>query len=308
MLTEPITFTGSPLDRAGNQRRDPAWLAQRRRHPQSRFMPVYKLRALIDLDAGPDIAWLSGDDVRPFLDQGAACLLLGAADGACHFAVDVSAADSAKSAPFSDWGKFIDVRSIAGQLPAGHAAILAQARSMIDWHDRHGFCANCGHPTEITEAGYMRSCPIQDCKAQHFPRTDPVVIMLVERGDNCLLGRQPRFPKEVFSALAGFMEPGESIEEAVRREIMEEAGLPVDRVRYIASQHWPFPSSLMIGCIGETEASDITIDTQELEEARWFSRAEIAAMVEAAVTQEGLRMPPPLSLAHQLAERWLAGL
>ncbi len=305
MIQDPITFTGGPLDRVSNSRRDQGWLAERLADPTSRFMPMWGLRALIDLNAGPGIAWRPAADMAPFLEAGATRILLGEQDGVCHFAVDVSAIEKPKAEPYSGWGKFIDVRSIAGQLPAGHAAILAQARSMIDWHDRHGFCANCGAPTEIADAGYQRACP--SCKAQHFPRTDPVVIMLVEHGDDCLLGRQPRFPKEVFSALAGFMEPGESIEEAVRREIMEEASVPVKRVRYIASQHWPFPSSLMIGCIGEATGREIVVDKVELEEARWFSREEIRAMVDASLTQEGFRMPPPLSLAHQLASRWLEG-
>ena len=171
----------------------------------------------------------------------------------------------------------------------------------------HGFCAQCGAPSRIREAGYLRLCSNTDCGAQHFPRTDPVVIMLVESDGDCLLGRSARFPGSMYSALAGFMEPGESIEEAVRREVAEESGVTVGAVRYIASQHWPFPSSLMIGCVGTATDRAITLDPSELADARWFSRAEIAAMVDNWRAADGPRMPPPLSLAHQLARRWLAG-
>jgi NAD+ diphosphatase len=185
------------------------------------------------------------------------------------------------------------------------AAVLAQARSLIDWHDRHGYCANCGSPTEPREAGYMRACT--ECRAQHFPRTDPVTIMLVLRGDKLLLGRQPRFAPMTFSALAGFVEQGENIEEAVRREVREEVGIRVGEVRYHSSQPWPFPSSLMIGCMAEAEEETIRLDPDELEDARWFSRAEIAEMVENHKAEGKLRMPPPISIAHQLAKAWLRG-
>ena len=306
-MQEPITFTGSPLDRAGNLRRDGNWLAAHLADSSSRFLPFHRLRALIRLEGAAAIGWKSRAEVADFLDAGAICVFLGMQGDIAHFGVDVSAIDKPKAEPYAAWGKFIDVRSIAASLPAGHAAILAQARAMIDWHARHGFCAVCGEQSVIAEAGYVRRCSDDGCKAMHFPRTDPVVIMLVESGEDCLLGRQPRFDKEVFSALAGFMEPGESIEEAVRREILEEAGITVGAVRYLASQHWPFPSSLMIGCVGVAETREITLDPQELEEARWFRRSEIAEMIENATIGKGLRMPPALSLAHQLALRWLAG-
>ena len=306
-MQEPITFTGSPLDRAGNERRDADWLAAQITDPNSRFLPMHRLKALIDLTTGGSIAWRPRSDLAELIDQGAMTLFLGMEGGVAHFGVDVSAVKNPRGEPYGRWGKFIDVRGIAGQLPAGHAAILAQARSMIDWHQRHGFCAVCGAPSTVTDGGYARKCNDEACGAQHFPRTDPVVIMLIEQGGDCLLGRSKMFAPGSYSALAGFMEPGESIEEAVRREIVEEVGIKSGAVRYIASQHWPFPSSLMIGCVAEAEGRDITLDPAELEDARWFSRDDIRAMVDNSQAREGLRMPPPLSLAHQLALRWLDG-
>ncbi len=301
------TFAGSPLDRAGNLRCDPDWLAGQLAAPDSRFLPLWQLRALMRTEGQPTISWLPADAVRPFMDQGAMVLFLGLNDGRAHFAVDVSAAGPEREhQPFRDHGRWLDVRSAAMQCPGPDAAILAQARSLIDWHARHGFCAVCGQPTAPREAGYARQCTDEACKAQHFPRTDPVVIMLVFHAGDVLLGRQRFFPKNSYSALAGFVEPGESLEEAVRREVMEEAGIPVGEVRYHSSQPWPFVSNLMIGCYAHAKAREITLDPHELEDARWFTRPEIADMVANAGPDESLlRMPPPLSIAHQLARAWL---
>lgn len=320
----PIGFSGSHLDRAGNPRRDTAWLASQRQAATSRFLVLRELKALIDIGTKPaKIAWQD----RSWADAHAdlPTIFLGLADGVAHFAIDADKADDAIGL-HGETQKYIDVRSIAAQLAAEEAAILAQARSLIDWHQRHGFCAQCGSKTELAEAGYVRRCTNESCNAQHFPRTDPVVIMLAVRRDAktgedmVLMGRQSRMPPGMYSALAGFMEPGESIEEAVRREIMEEAGVPTGNVRYLCSQPWPFPSSLMIGCIAEATDARITVDPHELEDARWFSRTEVAEMLErgkqrlaptdpppADNPQNAPWMPPPLSLAHQIAKRWLAG-
>jgi NAD+ diphosphatase len=196
-----------------------------------------------------------------------------------------------------------DLRSIAleGLVPGSELGALALGRSLTNWHTRHGFCANCGARTRIANGGFRRDCP--NCGAQHFPRTDPVAIMLAVRGDQCVLGRSPRFPAAFFSCLAGFVEPGETIEAAVRRETAEEAGIEIGRVRYFASQPWPFPSSLMIGCHAEALTTDIHRDEAELTDCRWFSRAEVKTMI-ARTHSDGLFIPPPFAIAHQLIKAW----
>lgn len=307
---DPITFAGAPLDRAAEKRKDGAWLGSRLMDTNTRILPMFRLKALIDIEHGAEIGWRSPTEMLEALEDARPILLGTDDDGVAHFAVDVSRAPSPRNSPYASRGKFIDVRSIAGALRPGQASLLAQARSMVDWHSRHRFCAVCGAPSDMREAGYMRQCSNEDCNAPHFPRTDPVTIMLVFHGDNVLLGRQPMFPPGNYSALAGFMEPGESIEECVRREIWEEAGIKVGDVRYVASQPWPYPSSLMIGCFAEALNTDINIDPEELDDAQWFPRDEVIRMIERAEDPRSAepRMPPALSLAHQLARRWLAGV
>jgi NAD+ diphosphatase len=183
-------------------------------------------------------------------------------------------------------------------------ALYGGARSLVDWHARHRFCARCGSPTRLAKGGWERDCPT--CSAQHFPRTDPVTIMLVEHEGRLLLGRQPRFPPRMYSALAGFVEPGESIEEAVAREVLEEAGVRVRDVSYVASQPWPFPSQLMIGCHSHADDPAITVDTTELEEARWFTRAELEeARAAGSAGTANLIFPRSVAIAHHLVAWWL---
>ena len=198
-----------------------------------------------------------------------------------------------------------DLRSIAvrGLVPAEELGILAMAKSILDWHNRHRFCANCGAPTQAAQAGFRRDC--SGCGAQHFPRTDPVVIMLITRGDKCLMGRQPRFAEKMYSCLAGFLEPGETIEDAVRRETFEEAGIRVGEIRYLASQPWPFPSNIMIGCIGEALSEEITFDREELEDARWFTKDDVRRMLEG--THDDFAAPSPIAIANHLLREWIKG-
>jgi NAD+ diphosphatase len=197
-----------------------------------------------------------------------------------------------------------DLRTIAvqGLVAVDHLAPLAEAKALLAWHARHRFCANCGTATDMTQAGWKRECP--NCKVEHFPRTDPVAIMLAVDGDRCLLGRAGRFVNNMWSCLAGFIEPGESIEDAVRRETLEEAGIVCGEVKYLSSQPWPFPMSLMIGCHARAENSNITVDRTELEDARWFTRDEVALMF-VGRHPEGITIPPPIAIAHHIIRAWL---
>jgi NAD+ diphosphatase len=200
--------------------------------------------------------------------------------------------------------KITDLRTIAvqGLVDAEHLPPLAEAKALLGWHARHRFCPNCGAPTRPVQAGWRRDCPA--CKAEHFPRTDPVVIMLVIAGERCVLGRSPRFASTMWSCLAGFAEPGETIEEAVRREVLEEVGIICGRVEYLTSQPWPFPSSLMIGCHAEARSETIVIDRSEIEDARWFDREELRLML-MRQHPEGLTTPPPVAIAHHIIRNFV---
>jgi NAD+ diphosphatase len=200
--------------------------------------------------------------------------------------------------------KISDLRSIAvqGMVGADHLPPLAEAKALLGWHARHRFCPNCGAATALTQAGWRRDCP--SCRAEHFPRTDPVVIMLAVSGERCVLGRSRRFVPTMWSCLAGFTEPGESIEEAVRREVLEEVGIACGRIRYFASQPWPFPSSIMIGCHAEALSETIVVDRAELEDARWFDREELALMLNRQHPQ-GLTTPPPVAIAHHIIRSYV---
>ncbi|WP_019906548.1 NAD(+) diphosphatase [Methylobacterium sp. 77] len=257
----------------------------------------------IVLMAGDRIV-LAGDTALLTSGQAAAAchgdltLFLGRLDGAPVFACAI--APEAADAFDADPGfRTTDLRSLAAEnaVAPHELGLLATARSILAWHARHGFCANCGTATGFAAGGFRRECPT--CGTHHFPRVDPVVIMLIARGDRCLLGRSPRFKEGMYSCLAGFLEPGETIEDAVRRETLEEAGLRIGAVTYHASQPWPFPSSLMIGCVAESLDDTITIDPAELADARWFSREDVSAMI-AGTQAEGLTVPPPMAIAHLL--------
>lgn len=230
-------------------------------------------------------------------------VFLGTLDGAGRFGhgIDPKRAEELKA---RDDLLVTDLRSIAirGLVAQDHLPPIAQAKAMLHWHLRHQFCSNCGAPTEVSQCGWRRDC--KRCEGQHFPRTDPVVIMLAIHGDRCLLGRAGRFVANMWSCLAGFVEPGESIEEAARRETLEEAGITCGRVKYFASQPWPFPMSLMIGCHAQATSSEITVDREELEDARWFTRDE-AALMFIGQHPEGISIPPPIAIAHHIIRAWV---
>ena len=230
-------------------------------------------------------------------------VFLGLLDGAPRFGYGIApaAADTLKT---RDGFHVTDLRSIAvqGLVDAEHLPPIAEAKAVLHWHARHRFCPNCGHATQPVQAGWKRDCP--QCRVEHFPRTDPVVIMLAIDGERCLLGRSPRFVPTMWSCLAGFIEPGEAIEDAVTRETREEAGITCGRVKYLASQPWPFPTSLMIGCHAEALTRDIVVDRAELEDARWFNKAEIETMLMRKHPQ-GLTTPPPVAIAHHIIRAWV---
>jgi NAD+ diphosphatase len=230
-------------------------------------------------------------------------VFLGTVRGAGRFgiAIDASEIDALKAK--TDL-LITDLRSIAvqGLVEIEHLSALAEAKAVLHWHGRHRFCANCGTLTRAVQGGWRRDCPA--CAAEHFPRTDPVVIMLAVSGERCLLGRQSRFPPGMWSCLAGFVEPGETIEAAVRREVREEAGIDCDEVRYFASQPWPFPMSLMIGCHAAARSTELAIDRNELEDARWFDRAEVARML-MRQHPERFATPPPVAIAYHLIRAWV---
>jgi NAD+ diphosphatase len=230
-------------------------------------------------------------------------IFLGHIGGAGRFGFGIAPA-AAEALKARDEFLVTDLRSIAvqGLVDADHLPPIAEAKAVLHWHARHRFCPNCGTATRPVQAGWKRDCP--NCKAEHFPRTDPVVIMLIIDGERCLLGRSPRFVPTMWSCLAGFIEPGESIEDAVHRETREEAGIACGRVHYYHSQPWPFPTSLMIGCHAEALSHDIVVDREELEDARWFSKDEIVTML-IRKHPGGLTTPPPVAIAHHIIRAWV---
>ena len=293
----PVTgYTGNTLDRADEIRRDAAALIAMRARADARWLVLDGLNPVVRPAGGdgqpPAILWAYRSDVP----HDALSIFLGIGPAGPRFAAAAPAAELVR-----DFGaQVIDSRAAGSLLAAPEAAMVAQARSIIDWHQRHGFCAVCGGRTVLAKAGYARTC--EACKAEHFPRVDPVVIMLAVKDGHALVGRQPRFPKRFLSALAGFVEPGESLEEAVRRELWEEAGITTKRVRYLASQPWPFPSSLMMAAFAEADGFEVRLDEDELEEVRWVTKGEVRAAL--AGTGDWLA-PPPMAIAHTLLKSWV---
>ncbi|MDE0692043.1 MAG: NAD(+) diphosphatase [Gammaproteobacteria bacterium] len=299
------TFAGNPLDRADAERRDPDWLDAAERNPHSRYLPMWRLNVLIDAGAGDRLGWLPPERIAE-LDVQTPPVFLGLDGQGARFALDVSTVERpVATLGLSEAFRFEDSRAAGMTLSASEAGILAQSRSQLAWHEKHQFCSVCGTPTNQARGGHLRVCP--NCGAQHFPRTDPVAIMVISDGDRCLLGQSAgRLARTgMYSALAGFIDQGESIEEAVRREVREEAGVEVGAVRYHSSQPWPFPSSLMIGCHGDALSTDITIDPVEMADVRWFERDEARAAL--AGEHPTLKVPGPVAIAHHLIRAWVDG-
>ena len=285
----PPGFTGSPLDRADRVRNDAEAYGLLLGDWRARVLGLDGLDPVLASEGG--LSWQSLADIA----EDAELILLGLAEGKPHFVPLVDATGDAFRSP-AIW------RALSVLAPAD-AAIYGTARSLIEWHNAHKYCGKCGHGTVLFRAGWGRKCG--DCGTEHFPRTDPVVIMLAEFEGKALLGRQSRFPPGNYSALAGFLEPGESIDEAVRREIWEESGVTCGIVRYITSQPWPFGGSqLMIACIADAEGDEITLDTTELEDAMWVTREQARAALDNAPDKD-FNAPPPFAIAHSLLRHWV---
>ncbi len=289
----PIPFSGNPLDRASDRRGDDAWLAAQQ--AVGLYLPFWQNRPFVVKDRAGFLPWR--DEW-----QGRTCVFLGLEGAQPLFAVALAGDDE----PALGEGSFPEMRASAFVLPARDTAIAGQAKALLEWHKRHGFCPNCGHATDMKDGGHRRLCPA--CSAEHFPRTDPVVIMLPvlkneDGGEECLVGRSPRFPPLLHSAFAGFIEPGESMEEAVRRELWEEVRLKVSAVRYHASQPWPFVSSLMLGCYAQAQGRDFKIDGHEIEAACWLTKDEVRARLANKIEDE-MKLPATIAIAHYLISDW----
>ena len=319
---ETVTFGGSGLDRAAHLRGDSDRLEQMKTDPRAECLLVWRGKILVQGEGLDRLGLVAM--AHSLVREGPGGVVEGPVflglreDDAPIFAADISDW-SADGQDLSDIGAFVDrseqqhpdlpdgyvfaeLRRIMTRLSARDAELAAAAKAVIGWHETHRFCARCGAASEIAQAGWQRSCPT--CGGQHFPRTDPVVIMLITHGNSVLMGRSPGWPEGMYSLLAGFVEPGETLEAAVRREVMEEAGVPVGAVHYLASQPWPFPASLMFGCAGEALSRELRIDPVEIEDAMWVSKSE---MMRAFSGEHPVLLPARKgAIAHFLLQNWLA--
>jgi NAD+ diphosphatase len=299
-------FSGVPLDRVDHRRGDAAWIEARLHDPASRFVAVWNQQSIVLGGAEPRAALNERRTLDGLLDGGTPLVFLGVTaedSGIAHFAADFSAVPEQTLIDRYSGGALMDLRDSVQLVPAHEAAILAYARGLIYWHQRNGYCGACGHKSVARKAGHERACTNAACGAVHFPRTDSAVIVLVHDGDECLLGRQSRWPTGMHSTLAGFLEPGESLEEAVAREIFEESGIHVADVRYHSSQPWPFPASLMVGFMARAASRDIKVDEKELEYAHWYSRDWLRDIEDS----DEFRMPGKYSIARRLIGDWIDG-
>jgi NAD+ diphosphatase len=325
-MRTPNYYAHPGFERAGLRRRETEWIRDRLLHRDSMFVPVWRSQnlvveieggepraAVLGLEAiGALLGALAQAEIEERLGRGE-FVFLGVVDERPHFALDLSAHEeplealrspALAAAGIAEGGvRFADLRQLAGRLVREEGSLLALARAMLFWHSRHRFCGMCGAPTSSEEAGHMRRCTDPACKAMHFPRTDPAVIMLVTDGERALLGRNKNFIPGMYSTLAGFVEPGESLEDAVAREVLEETAIEVGTVHYHSSQPWPFPANIMLGFYAEATSRDITVDYGELEDARWFERDWLMSHAD----DDSFRLPRLDSIARRLMEDWLGG-
>jgi NAD+ diphosphatase len=297
-------FVTHILDRAAHLRSDDSKLMALEERRDARAYVVHRDSLVVKQEAEGPRALLTIDEALKF-GANPGTIFLGMREGAPLFGMGISAAAVESLLPRNDV-KSSELRGMVmqGLVPVEQLSAIAVAKSMVNWHQRHGYCANCGTRTAMREGGWKRECP--NCKAEHFPRTDPVVIMLVTSGDKVLMGRQKQFPAGMYSCLAGFVEAAETIEDAVRREVFEESGIRCTDVNYYMTQPWPYPSSLMIGCTARATTDDIVVDRAELEDARWFDRADATLMLKRQ-HPDGLAGPHPFAIAHHLLGRWVHG-
>lgn len=297
-----LGYTANRLERAAELRTDADALARMAADPAARAYVIGIDWIVMKTGAPLNDPLFALAEARA-LGTTAETVFLGHLDGAPRYGIGLAPAD-AEALKTRDGFHVTDLRSVAvqGLVEGEHLPPIAEAKAVLHWHARHRFCSNCGAPTMPVDAGWKRLCA--NCKTEHFPRTDPVVIMLIVDGERCLLGRSPRFASTMWSCLAGFIEPGESFEDAVHRETREEAGITCGRVKYFRSQPWPFPTTLMIGCHAEALSRDITVDRTELEDARWFDKDEIVTML-TRTHKDGLTTPPPVAIAHHIIRAWV---
>lgn len=314
---ETVTFGGSGLDRAAEIRGDEPGLSALKKNPDTRAVAFWRGKPLIQKERPAALMRVPMD--HPLLQDAEADLIfLGREDGAAVFAADLSAWEPTELDPtalntfldpseqrhpaLAEGEVFAELRRVMTWLTPRDAELAATGKALHSWHDIHGYCARCGAKTNMSQAGWQRDCP--GCGASHFPRTDPVVIMLITHGNSVLMGRSPGWPQGMYSLLAGFVEPGETLEAAVRREVFEESGVKVGQVSYLASQPWPFPASLMFGCHGEATSTEITIDPKEIEDAVWVTREEMMDIF--AGRSETMLPARKGAIAHFLLDNWLA--
>lgn len=294
-------FAANPVDRLSGRRRDEAWLAKELASPGARFLPVWDSKQLFTHKATPQPVVLSHPEAAEFIEGADTVVFLGKDGPSTFFALDLPQSGSPLVERLARHGQFHDLKRFGALIEPRQAALFAYARGLTHWHRRHRFCGDCGNPTASVDGGHRRVCTRLECGAEHFPRTDPAVITLVHAKDRCLLGRQAIWPQGFFSAIAGFVEPGESLEDAVVREIHEETGVRVTGIQYHSSQPWPFPCSIMLGFTALARGDEtIRLVDHELEEARWYSRQDYKQQLEAGL----LRLPSSFSIAFRLIQDW----
>jgi NAD+ diphosphatase len=313
MIRTNQRYTGCRLDRASGLRKDPTWVADRFADSGARILPLWRNRNLVALSAGEirNLVALTRRQSHGFLEAASETVFLGMDSGAALFAVDISSLSESEAGMIAGEAGFLDLRRFGPSIGSDEAALAAYARSALRWHRYSRYCGHCGAPSESRHGGHLRVCSNMKCNREIYPRTDPAVIMLVEAWPSdespprCLLANHHRSPIGSYSTLAGFVEPGESLEEAVAREVLEEVGVVLSRINYQDSQPWPFPASIMLGFRAVAETTRLVIDSAEIVDARWFTADEISLFGEWDDPDAGRRLSPKDSIARYLIDAWM---